>query len=164
MNTELAKISKKIVETLILQKQTISTAESCTGGLISTCLTEIPGSSQCFSGGVCTYTEKAKTHILGISHDEIQKYGVVSQLVASNMAKSIRQILQSDFAISTTGIAGPEGGSPQIPVGTIWCGIASRSGSEAFCLHLEGNRNMIRNGAVIKLLTNLYDKHLKEQV
>ena len=163
MDTELTEISKKIIDTLIETKKSIATAESCTGGLISTCLTEIPGSSRCFIGGVCSYTEPAKGILLGISQTEIDINGVVSETIALKMAKSLKQKLHTDFAISTTGIAGPSGGSSETPVGTVWCGIASPFCSEAFCLHLSGNRNMIRKGAAVKILKHLYTKHLKEQ-
>ena len=162
MEIELAKISKKIVETLIHKTYTIATAESCTGGLISAHLTDVPGSSQCLRGGACTYTEDAKSILLGIPHDEIRAKGVVSKEIAMKMASSIRQILHSNFAVSTTGVAGPGGGSLESPVGTVWYGVATPDSCEAFCLHLEGNRNMIRKGAVTKILTHLYDQYLKE--
>ncbi|MFK7826531.1 MAG: CinA family protein [Oligoflexales bacterium] len=164
MDRELTEISKKIVTILTENKKSISTAESCTGGLISTYLTEVPGSSACFNGGVCSYTEFAKGALLGIPQIQIDKFGVVSKEVAIKMANSVQMVLQSDYGLSTTGVAGPGGGSAKTPVGTVWCGIATPKSCEAFCLHLEGNRNMIRKGAVTKILTHLYTEHLKEQI
>lgn len=163
MDTELLNISEKTVNYLLKRKETITSAESCTGGLISTFITEIPGSSDCFKGGLCTYTEAAKTTLLGIPGDKIRHHGVVSRFIAIEMAKSIQGLLSSDFAVSTTGIAGPSGGSTLTPIGTVWYGIASPSSCEAFCLHLSGNRNKIRKEAVLKILTHLYTEHLREQ-
>jgi len=107
---------------------TLSTAESCTGGNIAHLITTIPGSSNYFTGSVVAYDNRVKTEVLGVSADALLKEGAVSQIVAEQMAIGVRERLQTDIAVSTTGIAGPDGGTVEKPVGTVWICACSRHG------------------------------------
>lgn len=104
---------------------TISTAESCTGGYISHLITSIAGSSRYYNGSAITYTNESKTNVLGVSAAAIAEHGAVSEQVALQMAEGVKKLYKSDFAIATTGIAGPDGGSEEKPVGTVWIAIAT---------------------------------------
>ena len=114
-------VGKKLTQ----QNKTIAVAESCTGGLITKMLTDIPGASRYFTYGWITYSNQAKISELGVSADLIEKYGAVSEQVAEAMAKSARKKAGTDFTIATTGIAGPEGGSEQKPVGLVYIAVSS---------------------------------------
>lgn len=114
---------------LKINNLTLSTAESCTGGYIAHRITSVAGSSDYFTGSVIAYDNRIKTEILGISPDIIASDGAVSERVASAMAEGLRSIFKTDFSVATTGIAGPAGGSPEKPVGTVWISVASESGT-----------------------------------
>lgn len=114
-----------VVQNLISRGQTLSTAESCTGGLIAKRITDVPGSSACFLEGVITYSNAAKTRLLGVPPDLIATHGAVSAPVARAMAVNARERSGSDFSLSVTGIAGPSGGTPEKPVGLVFIGLAS---------------------------------------
>jgi nicotinamide-nucleotide amidase len=131
---------------LLERKQTISTAESCTGGNIAHLLTSIPGSSRYFKGSVVAYDNKVKEDILSVPAEIIVKYGAVSEEVAKLMAEGARSVLKTDYAIATTGIAGPDGGSDLKPVGTICIAVASeqRTVSEKFVYGNERISNINR--------------------
>ncbi len=107
---------------------TIATAESCTGGLISHRITNIPGSSNYFLGGVVSYSNEAKARILGVARRSLELYGAVSEPVAVEMARGARRLFHSDIAISATGIAGPTGGTPEKPVGLVYVALAAPDG------------------------------------
>ena len=111
------------------KKQTVSTAESCTGGKIAQMLTSIPGSSDYYKGSVIAYNNKVKSEVLKIPGDIIEKYGAVSEQVVERMAKGARNLLETDFSVATSGIAGPDGGTKDKPVGTIWIAVASEKGT-----------------------------------
>jgi nicotinamide-nucleotide amidase len=117
-------IEKTIGKLLREKKLKISVAESCTGGLIANRLTNIPGSSDYFDRGVIAYSNKSKIEILGVPEELIEKYGAVSEEVAKAMALGIRKISCSDIGLSTTGIAGPTGGTPDKPVGLVYIGVS----------------------------------------
>jgi nicotinamide-nucleotide amidase len=106
---------------------TVSTAESCTGGTIAKLLTSISGSSAYFNGGIVTYTNKSKEELLKVDSLLLQKHGAVSQQVVEKMAFHVKNLFQSDFGISSSGIAGPSGGSEEKPVGTVWIAVASKN-------------------------------------
>lgn len=111
--------------------KTISIAESCTGGMIAQKITSVAGSSAYFKGAVVAYANEIKTNVLNVNSTLIESYGAVSEEVACAMAKGVRELMQTDIAISTTGIAGPDGGSDEKPVGTVWIGIATAKGVSA---------------------------------
>lgn len=113
-----------IVSLLKNRNESISTAESCTGGGLANAITLVPGVSRLFMGGVICYDNVAKINVLSISHDEIKREGAVSESVARSMAENARKLFNSTWAIATTGIAGPTGGSDDKPIGTVWIAIA----------------------------------------
>jgi nicotinamide-nucleotide amidase len=123
-------------------KKTVCTAESCTGGRIANMITSIPGSSSYFKGSVIAYDNSVKTDLLGVSNETLLRYGAVSEQVVVEMAEGIRRKLKTDFAVSTSGIAGPGGGTPEKPVGTVWIGIASEK-ETITSRHVFGNSRII---------------------
>lgn len=132
-----------------------ATAESCTGGLIGAALTDIPGSSEWYRGGVISYANEAKIRLLGVSGALLATRGAVSAEVALAMARGACGALGADVALASTGIAGPGGGSPAKPVGTVWLGWALRGGSRAKLFHFSGDRAAIRGQAVDAAISGL---------
>ena len=120
--------------------KTVSTAESCTGGMISSLFTSVPGSSEYFLGSVTSYANSAKTDVLGVPEEIIAKYGAVSSECVAEMAKGVRRITGSDFSVATSGIAGPGGGSEAKPVGTVWIGVSSPMETKTYKLVFKGDR------------------------
>jgi nicotinamide-nucleotide amidase len=113
------------------KKKTLTTAESCTGGNIARMITSVPGSSDYFKGSVVAYSNSVKTELLGIDMKLLEKHGAVSEPVVVAMAEEARRLLKADFAVATSGIAGPNGGTTEKPVGTLWTSVASGSGTVA---------------------------------
>lgn len=142
--------ARSIIDALREREQCVSVAESLTGGALACALVEIPGAAEVFLGGVVAYTIKVKQEVLGVSEDELS-HGVVSREVAIAMARGGRELFGSDYAISTTGVAGP-GPQNGLEPGTVWLGFASKTGSEAILLKLQGDRNQVRALAVIAAL------------
>ena len=126
------------------QQLTIATAESCTGGLLGASLTQEPGSSGFYLGGVISYSNSLKQGLLGVNEESLLKYGAVSEEVASEMAEGIRSQVGADLAISTTGIAGPGGGTDQKPVGLVYVGLATAKGVQVEKIQLYGEREYVR--------------------
>ena len=153
-----------VANLLLQQKLTLAAAESCTGGLLAKMLTDMPGSSKYFWGGVVSYSNEAKTKILGINDKNIFQYGAVSEPVARDMAVQIRKIASSAIGVSITGIAGPEGGSKTKPVGTVYIGIDSQQGTQVKQLHFVGNREAIRTLSAKSALDWLRRLLLKNEV
>jgi len=119
-------IEEILVKKLTENHLTLSTAESCTGGKIAHQITSIPGASNVFKGGIVAYDNMVKIELLGVSPHTLHQFGAVSQEVAEQMAVGVLRRMQSDLAIATTGIAGPSGGTPEKPVGTVWIAVATR--------------------------------------
>jgi len=121
----------------------LATAESCSGGLIGHRLTNIPGSSDYYLGGVIAYAYEAKVALLGVSWDTLHKFGAVSREIVLEMARGSRTALQADIAVSVSGIAGPGGGLPNKPVGTTWIGLSTAEGewAQVFCFPGEREQN-----------------------
>lgn len=113
------------------KKRTLSTAESCTGGNIAHMITSVPGSSNYFTGSVIAYNNRVKTQLLGIDEKLIEKEGAVSEPVVKAMAQGARRLMKTDYSVATSGIAGPDGGTKEKPVGTLWLAVASESGTVA---------------------------------
>ena len=126
MNIQAKVISREISEYLWRAKKTLSTAESCTAGLVSACLTAVPGASNYFKGGVVAYIDELKTQLLGVPAELLAERGAVSEEVARAMIEGAIERLQSDYAIAVTGYAGP-GGGPEAPVGTIYVAVGTSS-------------------------------------
>lgn len=129
-----------VVRLLTERHMTLATAESCTGGLISCRITDVPGSSAAFTHGFITYANAAKVSLLGVSPADLESHGAVSETVARQMAEGALQASGADIAVAVTGIAGPDGGTPEKPVGTAWIGLASK-GSETIAIKLFHPRN-----------------------
>jgi nicotinamide-nucleotide amidase len=130
--------------------RTLSLAESCTGGLVSSLLTDVPGSSAYFLGTVVSYADRAKEDLLGVEEETLEAHGAVSEETAREMARGAREKFGSDVAASITGIAGPDGGSPEKPVGTVFFAVADRDGREkASRRFFGGDRAMIRRTAAM---------------
>lgn len=142
------------------QNKTLSTAESCTGGLIGGTLTAISGSSSAVEGGVISYSNNVKQIVLGVSARDIEQVGAVSSEVAAQMADGSRKTCQSDIAVSVTGIAGPGGAVPGKPVGTVWFGLSTDSFTKTFVRHFRGNRGEVRSQTVL-FAFELYQVALK---
>jgi len=104
---------------------TVATAESCTGGKVASLITSVSGSSEYYKGSVVSYCNEVKADVLGVSRADLEKYGAVSSTVAEQMASGVRRLLKTDYAVATTGIAGPTGGSDEKPVGTVWIAVAT---------------------------------------
>ena len=130
---------EEIAEILKKEKLTIATAESCTGGLIGHMLTNIPGSSEYYKGGIIAYSNEAKIHFLCVRKETIDKYGAVSEQTAHEMADGAKRRFDVSLAISTTGIAGPAA-SEKKPVGLVYIGLANPYGVEVKKFRFEGNR------------------------
>ncbi len=133
----------------------ISCAESCTGGLVGASLTDIAGSSEVFNGSAVTYSNEAKMKILGVSEATLKNFGAVSEQCAAEMAEGALRVYDSDFAVSTTGIAGPDGGTKLKPVGTVCFGVASKTWTKTFTKKLPGGRSEVRIRAVRFALSEL---------
>ena len=123
---------------------TLSTAESCTGGMIGQMITAIPGSSEPYSGGVITYSNELKKRLCQVKEETLSEYGAVSKGTACEMAEGVRKSTDSHIGISVTGIAGPGGGSEEKPVGLVYIGVSTKEKTEAFRFHFVGNRDKVR--------------------
>ncbi|MBW9144943.1 competence/damage-inducible protein A [Clostridium sp. CM027] len=139
-------------EMLINKKLTISTAESCTGGMVAAKLINYPGISSAFIEGAITYSNEAKINRLGVARETLDKYGAVSSEVAAEMAQGIAKTAGTSIGLSTTGIAGPDGGSAEKPVGLVYVGLYINGEVKTKMLKLSGNRQKIRESATMELL------------
>lgn len=134
------RLEKCIGRMLARNGKTVSAAESCTGGLISSLFTSVPGSSDYYLGSVTSYANSVKTGVLGVPAEIIEKYGAVSEECVREMAEGVRRITGSDFSVATSGIAGPGGGSDTKPVGLVCIGVSSQMGTETFRMVFKGDR------------------------
>lgn len=123
--------------------QTIATAESCTGGRLAAMLNELSGSSAFYKGSVVAYANEAKMNVLGVKEQTLKEFGAVSEQTVRQMAEGVRKLLHTDVAIATSGIAGPTGGTPDKPVGTVWIAWATPEGTTAECFHFGGDREQV---------------------
>ena len=145
-------VAEKLVELLKAQGLTCATAESCTGGGVGSAITAVPGSSAVFLGGVISYANEVKRDVLGVSDHDLQTVGAVSGEVAAQMADGARKLLKTDLAVSLTGIAGPDGGSAEKPVGLVWFGLSTASGTRTEKVIFSGDRAKVRAQAVTHAL------------
>lgn len=142
-------LEKQIGACLLRKGVTIATAESCTGGEIARQLTSVAGSSAYYKGSVVAYANEVKVNVLGVRREDIEREGAVSEPVVLQMAEGARRVLGADYAVSTSGIAGPDGGSAEKPVGTVWIGVATPEGSFArkFVFSFTRERNIAKAAA-----------------
>lgn len=145
-------IESTIGELLIKNKLTISTAESCTGGMVAARLINYPGISESFLEGAITYSNEAKMNRLGVKRETLDRYGAVSPQTAGEMAYGIAKTSGTDIGLSTTGIAGPGGGTSEKPVGLVFLGISAKGRIKTRELRLAGDRQSIRNEAASQAL------------
>ena len=130
----------------------VSCAESCTGGMCARMITDVPGASAVFEGGAVTYSNRIKHKLLGVSEEVLRIHGAVSSECACGMASGVRELYGADIAFSLTGIAGPGGGTPDKPVGTVYLGISTKEATYSRLLTLSGNREEIRRQAALEAM------------
>ncbi|MFG1173599.1 nicotinamide-nucleotide amidase [Erwiniaceae bacterium CAU 1747] len=159
---QLTQLSTHVGQLLSARGATVTTAESCTGGWIAKVLTDIAGSSAWFHRGFVTYSNDAKQQMVGVSARSLAEHGAVSESVVREMAQGALREAAADFALAVSGIAGPDGGSQEKPVGTVWFGFACASGevlAERRCF--SGDREEVRRQATAWALLALRDRFLK---
>ena len=146
-----------IGDLLRVRRMKLATAESCTGGLIASHITDVAGSSEYFLGGVTAYAYEAKVALLGVSWDTLKTYGAVSRETVIEMARGVNKVLNADIAISVSGIAGPGGGLPDKPVGTVWVALVAPDSEWTRLFHFDGNRVQNKSSAADAALQFLMD-------
>ncbi len=142
--TDLQQISAQVVREFLARGLTLGTAESLTGGMIAASVAGVSGASAVLMGGVVSYDARVKHEVLGVEQSVIDTVGVVSEPCARQMAQGARRVLKTHVAVSATGIAGPTGGTPQTPVGTVFIGVSSERGTRVDECHFEGDRQSVR--------------------
>jgi nicotinamide-nucleotide amidase len=135
--------------------KTLATAESCTGGNIAHEITAVPGSSDVFVGSIVSYSNAVKEGNLGVQHATLEQHGAVSEETVIQMAEGARARLGADYAVATSGIAGPGGGTPDKPVGTVWTAVATPTGTKTRLLHLPGSRDRVITRTTMEVLLDL---------
>lgn len=148
-------LERKVAQKLIQSGKTLAIAESCTGGLLSNRLTDVPGSSKFLKLSIVAYSNAAKTKLLKVPEKLIRQNGAVSSPVASAMARNVRKILKTDFGIGITGIAGPHGGTRLKPTGLTFIALSTDAGSLCVKCHFVGNRKIIKAQATNRALRTL---------
>ena len=147
-DAKLLGLVRKLAERMLAEGRMVGTAESCTGGLIAKCITDLPGSSAWFERGWVTYTDRAKRQELNVAGGLLKRHGAVSEPVARAMARGVLRNSRADVAVAVTGIAGPDGGTADKPVGTVWIAWAWREGTDprvvAWRYRFEGDRDAVR--------------------
>ena len=163
MSLEKKILSRELQQYLYESGKTISTAESCTAGQIAEAIIASPGASAYFKGGIVAYTDEIKTKVLGVNADTLEAYTAVSEAVAKEMAEGACRVLNTDFAISITGIAGPTGGTAEIPVRTIWIGYGEKNDIKTYMLSEDDGRDINLSRATSKAL-RLMIEYLSEKI
>jgi nicotinamide-nucleotide amidase len=155
MNQDLIKLIAELATVLLESGRKIATAESCTGGLIAKSMTDLAGSSDWFECGFVTYSNAAKTDMTGVPESVIKEYGAVSEAVANAMASGALRHSAADCSIAVTGIAGPAGGSPDKPVGTVWIAVAVEDQMFTQKYLFAGDRDATRQATMLQAIQNL---------
>ncbi|WP_234409179.1 nicotinamide-nucleotide amidase [Franconibacter helveticus 513] len=154
---EMMQLSQQLGETLRQLGATVTTAESCTGGWIAKAITDIAGSSAWFERGFVTYSNEAKQQMIGVDGATLEAHGAVSEPVVRQMAQGALNAAAATWAVSVSGIAGPDGGSAQKPVGTVWFGVANSQGEvRAYLQNFSGDREAVRRQATVFALEILW--------
>ncbi|MDJ0709381.1 MAG: nicotinamide-nucleotide amidohydrolase family protein [Woeseiaceae bacterium] len=158
----LQKLSEAVVNDLASTAKAVATAESCTGGWIAKSITDVAGSSAVFGYGIVSYSNGAKESILGVRNATIEEHGSVSEAVVNEMAEGALRLSGADIAVAVSGIAGPEGGTEEKPVGTVWFAWAVRDGSDALvdssCELFTGDRELVRELTVAHALQGVLER------
>ena len=158
-DARLLKLAREVGVWLAARDERLATAESCTAGWIAKAVTDVPGSSEWFIGGIASYADEAKTALLGVPEGLLKKEGAVSQAVVEAMARGAIERSGADRAVAVSGIAGPAGGTPEKPVGTVWFAWARRDGDEIKLKtrleHYQGDREGIRRQTVGRALAGI---------
>lgn len=158
LTVELASDLRRLANALMVEGLTVATAESCTGGGIGAAFTDLAGSSAWFNGGIISYTNEAKQHLLGVSAQTLIDHGAVSEEVVQQMVTGACGQLNTDMAVAVSGVAGPDGGSAEKPVGTVWIAWA-KGGAEgqttSRCFLFKGDRQAVREATVEAAVTGL---------
>lgn len=158
----IAALSEALVNEMITAGKTLSTAESCTGGWIAKSLTDIPGSSACFAYGLVSYSNGAKESLLGVSPVTLLEHGAVSEPTVREMAAGALHLSGADFAVAVSGIAGPDGGSEEKPLGTVWFAWAVRHAVDAEVdaemRQFGGDREAVRSATVVAALQGIRER------
>ena len=162
MELETKVLGRQIQEALYKNNETLCTAESCTGGKISQAIIAVPGASQYFKGSIVAYSNEVKENLLHVSHQVLEEQSAVCEEVARQMVVGACQAMQCDYAISTTGIAGPTGGTVEIPVGTIWIGYGSKDDVRTLKLSDDFGRDLNLEIATSKAM-QLFIEYYKEK-
>ena len=156
------KLSEALVAELVSSGKTVATAESCTGGWIAKAITDVAGSSEIFAYGIVSYSNGAKESLLGVKLDTLEANGAVSAAVVEEMAKGALNLSGSDVAIAVSGVAGPDGGSEEKPVGTVWFAWALREGAavrtDTQSRHFTGDRDLVRELTVVHALQGIRER------
>ncbi|MCO8246178.1 MULTISPECIES: CinA family protein [unclassified Haladaptatus] len=165
MSTDDQPIERRVGDALRESNATVATAESCTGGLIGSLLTDVPGSSDYFDSGLVTYSYDAKMRHVGVTREALDEHGAVSEPVARAMARGVRDVAGTTWGVATTGIAGPTGGTDEKPVGTVFIGVAyagewgsEESYSVVARYEFDGSRQEIKRKIANQALSDLLDE------
>lgn len=157
---------EKLVELLLREHMTITTAESCSGGLLAGTLINVAGISAVYEEGYVTYANKSKRKLLGVKEETLDKYGAVSSRTAKEMAEGAAKAAEADVAIAVTGIAGPDGGTAEKPVGLVYIGCFVKGRTEIIECHFTGERYQVRSQTVqraLELALECVDRWIKEK-
>lgn len=162
-DSELRQLSQEIGQHLQRLHATVTAAESCTGGWIAKVITDIAGSSQWFERGFVTYSNEAKQALVGVSQSSLESFGAVSEQVVTEMAEGALKQARAQYAVAVSGIAGPDGGTPEKPVGTVWFGFAAEGANPLAQRKIfTGDRESVRRQATAHALLTLRDHFLKK--
>ena len=156
------KLAQALVDELDKASKAVATAESCSGGWIAKAITDVPGASQVFHYGIVSYSNGAKESLLGVKLDTLEQHGAVSEATVEEMADGALHLSGADVAVAVSGVAGPDGGSEDKPVGTVWFAWAVRDGASAkittSCEHFDGDRDLVRELTVAHALQGVRER------
>jgi PncC family amidohydrolase len=151
-------IASQQVARLVSVSRTLAVAESCTGGLIAHRITNTPGASACFVGGVVAYSNEVKEALLGVAHEDLERHGAVSEPVARQMAEGVRSTMRTDYGIGVTGVAGPGGGTEEKPVGLVYIAVADGNATVVTRNLFTGDREQVKSQAADRALAMLGER------
>lgn len=156
LQDEIQKLASDIKDALAERGEMLATAESCTGGLVASHIVDIPGSSAVLAGGIVAYQNEVKANLLNVPAEILMTKGAVCSDTVKAMAEGARQKFNCEWAVATSGIAGPGGAVPGKPVGTVWMAVANSNKTETFCEIFSGDRTKVREKSVYKVLCKLF--------